>query len=217
MSDDLHTGKQHETWWRNAVVYQVYPRSFADANGDGTGDVAGHHQPPRPPRDPRCGRHLDQPVVPVASVGRRLRRRRLPRHRPAVRHPRRRPPTHRRSSRPGHQDHRRHRSQPHIEWPSMVSRGDRRSDRLRHRGTATSSGLARVPTAPSHRTTGSPSSAAQPGVVSTTASGTSISSMSANPTSIGTTPRCAPSSKTSSASGSTSVSTASASTSPTAS
>ncbi len=28
-------------WWRHAVVYQIYPRSFADANGDGVGDVAG--------------------------------------------------------------------------------------------------------------------------------------------------------------------------------
>jgi len=28
-------------WWRDAVVYQVYVRSFADANGDGVGDLAG--------------------------------------------------------------------------------------------------------------------------------------------------------------------------------
>ena len=28
-------------WWRDAVIYEIYPRSFADASGDGEGDVAG--------------------------------------------------------------------------------------------------------------------------------------------------------------------------------
>ena len=33
-----------DSWWRRAVIYQIYVKSFADSNGDGVGDLAGAAQ-----------------------------------------------------------------------------------------------------------------------------------------------------------------------------
>ncbi len=41
MSQTQHTSNENAPWWRGAVVYQIYPRSFADSNGDGVGDLNG--------------------------------------------------------------------------------------------------------------------------------------------------------------------------------
>ena len=34
-------GSAAHPWWRGAVVYQIYPRSYLDTNGDGIGDLPG--------------------------------------------------------------------------------------------------------------------------------------------------------------------------------
>ena len=38
---DKEFSRDEKEWWRGAVIYQIYPRSFQDHNGDGIGDLVG--------------------------------------------------------------------------------------------------------------------------------------------------------------------------------
>ena len=38
MTDKFNRSKE---WWKDSVIYQIFPRTFADANGDGSGDLQG--------------------------------------------------------------------------------------------------------------------------------------------------------------------------------
>ena len=64
-------GEGHE-WWQHAVFYEIYPRSFADSNNNGIGDLNGDHVETRLPQ--RFGRRCDlaYAVLSLATGGLRL-------------------------------------------------------------------------------------------------------------------------------------------------
>ena len=183
---------------------------------------ARHHVAARPPARARRRRHLALALLHLPAGRRGLRRRRLPRRRPDLRHPRGRRRHDRARPRARPQGDRRHGAQPLAPTSTSGSRRPSPPVPARPSASATCSARGAASTASCPRTTGSPSSAAPPGPASprptaARASGTCTSSTRSSPTSTGSTPRCAPSSSRSCASGSTGASTASASTSRTAS
>ena len=45
--------KHTKDWFKKLVIYQIYPRSFQDSNGDGIGDLQGNYQQVRLFKRPR--------------------------------------------------------------------------------------------------------------------------------------------------------------------
>ena len=76
---------QRSMWWHDAVIYQIYPRSFQDSDGDGVGDLPGYRAEARSPRVAGRGRALAVADLSVSDARLRVRRGQLRGRRPGVR------------------------------------------------------------------------------------------------------------------------------------
>ena len=181
-------------WWRGAAIYQVYPRSFADGNGDGIGDLAGirAHLPylaelgvdaiwfnpwyPSPMADAGYDvadyRDIDPVFGTLAEAEELIAR----------------------GARAGHPDHRRHRAQPLLRRAPLVPGGAGRRARRARAGPVLVPARPRRARRAAAQQLAVASSAARPGPAPRTrtarpASGTCTCSPRSSPTSTGTTPQ----------------------------
>ncbi len=56
-------------WWQNGVIYQIYPKSFQDTTGSGTGDLRGVTSPPRLSAKAWGRRYLANAVLRLTAGG----------------------------------------------------------------------------------------------------------------------------------------------------
>ncbi len=85
-------------WYKDAVIYQLHVKAFADSNNDGIGDFAGLTERLDYLQDLGVTHAVAAAVLSEPRPRRRLRHRRLPPHQPRLRHAARLPPLHARGA-----------------------------------------------------------------------------------------------------------------------